>query len=122
MNPTSPAQAHPWIVALRAGLDELEKALLAGDAGAVERTSAQVQGVLQHAPKTAAFANFVGLRSDMLEAAQRFGRLRQAVLRLQAQNQRELRSLMPGQAPQTYGRLAGQAPSTGGAGRAYLSA
>jgi hypothetical protein len=88
----------------------------------VERTSAQVQGVLQHAPKTAAFANFVGLRSDMLEAAQRFGRLRQAVLRLQAQNQRELRSLMPGQAPQTYGRLAGQAPSTGGAGRAYLSA
>ncbi len=122
MNAQPPAQAHPWIVALRAGLDELEKALLACDAGAVERASAQVQGVLQHAPKTAAFANFASLRTDMHEAAQRFGRLRQAVLRLQAQNTRELRSLMPGQAPDTYGRLAGQSPSTGGAGRHYLSA
>lgn len=122
MPSTSTENAHPWIVALRAGLDELEKALLAGDAGAVERASAQVQGVLQHAPKTAAFANFAGLRSDMHEAAQRFGRLRQAVLRLQAQNQRALRTLMPAQTPQTYGRLAGQSSSTGGAGRAYLSA
>ncbi len=122
MNAQPLAQAHPWIVALRAGLDELEKALLACDAAAVERASAQVQGVLQHAPKTAAFANFASLRIDMHEAAQRFGRLRQAVLRLQAQNTRELRSLMPGQAPATYGRLAGQSPSTGGAGRNYLSA
>lgn len=122
MNAHSPAHAHPWILALRAGLDELEKALLSGDAGAVERASAQVQGVLQSAPKTAAFASHASLRTDMHEAAQRFGRLRQAVLRLQAQNQRELRSLMPGQAPDTYGRLAGQSPSTGGAGRAYLSA
>ncbi len=113
---------HPWIADLQAGLDQLEKALLAGDAAAVEQASAQVQGVLQHAPKTAAFANFAGLRSDMHEAAQRFGRLRQAVLRLQAQNQRALRTLMPAQTPQTYGRLAGQSSSTGGAGRAYLSA
>ena len=120
-NPAAP-QAHPWIVALRGGLDALEKALLAGDAGAVERASGQVQGVLQNAPKTAAFASHGSLRADMHEAAQRFGRLRQAVLRLQAQNQRALRSLLPGQTPQTYGRLAGQAPSTGGAGRAYLSA
>lgn len=113
---------HPWIVALNQGLDQLEKALLAGDAAGVETASAQVQGVLQQAPKTAAFATEGQLRTDMLQSAQRFGQLRQAVLRLQAQNTRELRSLMPGQAPDTYGRLAGRSPSTGGAGRAYLSA
>lgn len=122
MNAQPPAQAHPWIVALRAGLDELEKALLACDAGAVERASAQVQGVLQHAPKTAAFANFASLRIDMHEAAQRFGRLRQAVLRLQAQNTRELRSLMPGQAPATYDAMAGKPFANQGAGQAYLRA
>lgn len=114
---------HPWIAALRVGLDGLEKALLQGDAPAVERASAHVQNVLQRAPKTAEFAvPGSTLREDMLAAAQRFTQLRQAVLRAQAQSQRAVRSLLPQQAPETYGRLAGQNPSTGGAGRAYLSA
>ena len=65
------ATPHPWITDLQAGLDQLEKALLAGDAAAVEQASAQVQGVLQKAPKTAEFAAPGTLRSDMLQAAHR---------------------------------------------------
>jgi hypothetical protein len=114
---------HPWIAALRVGLDGLEKALLKGDAPAVERASAHVQAVLQKAPKTADFGVAGStLREDMLAAAQRFALLRQAVLRGNAQSQRAVHSLLPNQAPGTYGRLAGQNPSTGGAGRAFLSA
>ena len=114
---------HPWIVALRVGLDGLEKALLQGDAPGVERASAHVQSVLQRAPKTADLAvPGSTLREDMMAAAQRFGQLRQAVLRAQAQSQRAVHSLLPQQAPGTYGRLGGQHASTGGAGRAYLSA
>ncbi|MCB2017416.1 MAG: hypothetical protein KDF54_07900 [Hydrogenophaga sp.] len=120
---TQRSSPHPWIAALRVGLDGLEQALLKGDAPAVERASAHVQNVLQKAPPTAEFAKpGSSLRVDMLEAAQRFSMLRQAVLRAQAQSQRAVQSLMPAQAPGTYGRLAGQNPSTGGAGRAYLSA
>ena len=62
------------------------------------------------------------LRDDMQQAAHRFGLLRQAVLRAQAQSQRAVQSLLPQQATGTYGRLAGQNPSTGGAGHGYLSA
>lgn len=114
---------HPWIAALRVGLDGLEKALLKGDAPGVERASAHVQSVLQKAPKTAEFGvPGSTLREDMLAAAQRFAQLRQAVLRGSAQSQRAVRSLLPQQVPGTYGRLAGQTSSTGGAGQAYLSA
>jgi hypothetical protein len=114
---------HPWIAALRVGLDGLEKALLKDDAPAIERASAHVQAVLQKAPKTAEFGVAGStLREDMLAAAQRFAQLRQAVLRGSAHNQRAVHSLLPQQTPSTYGRMAGQNPSTGGAGRAYLSA
>jgi hypothetical protein len=58
----------------------------------------------------------------MLNAAQRFGQLRQAVLRAQAQSQRAVRSLLPQQAPGTYGRLAGQSPRPAAPAGAYLSA
>ena len=44
------------------------------------------------------------------------------MLEFVAQSQRAVQSLLPRQAPGTYGRLAGVSPSTGGAGRAYLSA
>lgn len=115
---------HPWIAALNQGLDQLEKALLAGDAVGVATASAQVQGVLQQAPKTAAFAAEGQLRNDMLLSAQRFGQLRQAVLRAQAQNQRALGNLMPEQNPATYSGAAGKAYGMGrtGAGQAYLRA
>jgi len=113
---------HPWIASLQAGLDGLEKALLDSDPDGVEKASAQVQRVLQQAPKTAEFAMpGNSLRIDMLQAAQRFGQLRQTVLRAGAQSQRALNSLLPPQAqPSTYNRLAG--PAIGGAGRGYLSA
>jgi hypothetical protein len=116
--------AHPWIASLQTGLDRLEQALLEGNPDGVEKASAQVQGVLQQAPKTAEFAvPGSSLRIDMLQAAQRFGQLRQTVLRAAAQSQRALHSLLPQQAqPSTYSRLAGPASSIGGAGRGYLSA
>ena len=114
---------HPWIDSLNAGLDGLEHALLQGDPEAVERASAGVQSVLQRAPRTAEFGvPGSTLRSDMQDAAQRFGQLRQAVLRASAQSQRAVRSLLPQQAPGTYGRMAAVPSSTGGAGRAFLSA
>lgn len=117
---TSP---HPWIAALQVGLDGLEKALLQGDAPAVERASQHVQTVLKKAPRTTDFAAPGGrLRDDMQQAAHRFGLLRQAVLRAQAQSQRAVQSLLPQRATGTYGRLAGQNSSTGGAGHSYLSA
>ena len=62
------------------------------------------------------------LRADMLDQAQRFGQLRQAVMRANGHNERALRSLMPGQAKQaTYGRLSG-ATKPSGPGQAFLSA
>ncbi len=122
MSAPAPTSAHPWIVSLQDGLDGLEKALLAGDAPGVERASAAVQVVLQGAPRTAEFG-LPGslLRFDMERAAQRFGQLRQAVQRASAQSQRAVHSLLPQQKQATYGGLA-RAASTGGAGRAYLSA
>jgi hypothetical protein len=119
MNPvTSP---HPWITALQDGLDQLERALLQGDADAVQRCSAQVQAVLQQAPKTAQLsAPGQDIREDLLRAAQRFGQLRHAVQRMAAQSQRAVNSLLPQQAPATYGQRS--LSSTGGAGQAYLRA
>lgn len=123
MNAPQKIAPHSWIAALQVGLDGLEKALLQSDPAAVERASAHVQMVLQKAPHTAAFGAADGsLRAEMMAAAHRFGLLRQAVLRAQAQSQRAVHSLLPQQAPATYARLAGQVSSTGGAGRAFLSA
>jgi hypothetical protein len=115
---------HPWIASLQIGLDRLERALLDSDPVGVEKASAQVQMVLQKAPKTAEFAvPGSSLRIDMLQAAQRFGQLRHTVLRAGAQSQRALNSLLPQQAqPSTYNRLVGPASSIGGAGRGYLPA
>lgn len=121
----SPAPArHPWIASLQMQLDGLERALIEGHADGVEKASAQVQAVLQQAPRTAEFAvPGNNLRFDMLQAAHRFGQLRQTVLRAGAQNQRALHSLLPQQAQKpTYDRLSGLSASTGGAGRCYLSA
>ena len=88
-----------------------------------EQASAQVQGVLQNAPRTAEFAVPGTLRIDMEKAAQRFGQLRQAVLRAQAQSQRAVKSILPQTAQPTYGAMAGRAyGSTGGAGPGYLRA
>ena len=120
---TTATPLHPWIASLQAGLDQLERALLDGDARGVEQASAQVQGVLQHAPRTAEFAVPGGnLREDMQRAAQRFGQLRQAVLRTHAQSQRAVKSILPQTAQPTYGHMSGTPGATGGAGRAYLSA
>jgi len=119
---TTATPPHPWIASLQAGLDRLEFALLQGDARGVEAASAEVQGVLQHAPKTAEFGVPGTLRTDMQLAAHRFGQLRQAVLRTQAQSQRAVKSILPQTAQPTYGRMAGTPGATGGAGRAYLSA
>jgi hypothetical protein len=117
-----PKPVHLWIASLRLQLDGLEAALLQGDAEAVESASAQVQAVLQKAPKTAEFGLADStLRPDMVQAANRLGQLRQAVLRASAHNDRSLRSLLPDQAKQpTYGRLCGT-PRTG-PGQAFLSA
>ncbi len=115
--------AHPWIIELRTRLDALEAALLSADANEVGSASARVQTVLQHAPKTAEFGQAGSmLRADMLGQAQRFGQLRQAVMRANGHNERALRSLMPGQAiPATYGRTSGSMP-TGRPSQAFLSA
>lgn len=114
---------HPWIVSLQASLDSLEAALLQGDAPGVQTASAAVQSVLRAAPRAAEF-NVPGstLRADMQQAALRFGPLRLAVQRASAQSDRAVHSLLPQQAPATYGPRAGARPSTGGAGRAFLTA
>jgi hypothetical protein len=124
MNPAlAHTPPHPWLLALQAGLDDLESALLQGDAEAVRLASACVQATLQQAPRTSEFTQAGStLHADMQRAAQRFGQLRHAVLRASAQSQRAVHSLLPQQAPATYGRQPGQASATGGAGRAYLSA
>ena len=87
--------------------------------------SAAMQAVLQQAPKTRDFADAgSALHRDAQSAAQRFARLRQAVLRANAQNERAVASLLPQQALQrqpTYSRMV--KPSTlRGAGRGFLSA
>lgn len=123
MNAQPRTITHPWIITLRDRLDDLEHALLQGDATAVEHASAGVQATLQGAPRTAEFGVAGStLRTDMHAAAARFGQLRQAVMRASAQGQRALNSLFPQQAKPTYAGMAGVMSSTGGAGRAFLSA
>lgn len=115
---------HPWIGQLHAGLDTLAAALLRGDASATEQASAALQVIFQRAPKPADLADAgQSIRNDVLQAGRRFAQLRQAVLRNASQSQRAVRSLLPQASPATYGRQMGPATSsTGGAGRAYLSA
>lgn len=123
MTSATTALPHPWLGALQGGLDALESALLQGNADAVQGASASVQAILQRAPRTSELIQSGSpLLADMQRAAQRFGQLRHAVLRASAQSQRAVHSLLPQQTPATYGRQPGQLSSTGGAGRAYLSA
>ncbi|MDO8888820.1 MAG: hypothetical protein U1E02_01145 [Hydrogenophaga sp.] len=114
---------HPWIGSLQVELDALEAALLRGDAPAVELASAAMQKVLMQAPPVIALGEpGSDQQQALLSAAERFARLRQAVLRANAQSQRAVTSLLPQHAMQpTYGRQVG-ASSMGGAGRGYLSA
>lgn len=113
---------HPWTDSLHTELDSLEAALLAGDPRAVVGASERVQLVLRAAPKTAAFgAPGSSLRLDMHMAARRFGQLRQAVMRANAQGQRAMASLLPQHQQPTYQRSPA-ASSLRGAGQAYLAA
>ena len=116
--------SHPWLGLLHSRLDGLAAALLRGDAGATEQASAAVQAILQRAPQAHELADAgQALRADILQAAQRFEQLRQAVLRNAAQSQRAVHSLLPQAIPATYARQLGPAASsTCGAGRAYVSA
>ncbi len=126
MKPTATAltPSHPWLGQLHAGLDGLAAALLRGDAPATEQASVAMQAILQRAPQAQELADAgQSLRTEIRQAAQRFTQLRQTVLRNTAQSQRAVHSLLPQTAPATYGRQIGPtASSTGGAGRAYLSA
>jgi hypothetical protein len=114
---------HPWIGSLQVELDALEAALLRGDAPAVELASAAMQKVLMQAPPVIALGEpGSDQQQALLTAAERFARLRQAVLRANAQSQRAVSSLLPQHAAQpTYGRQAG-GTSPSGAGRRFLSA
>lgn len=120
---TTATTSHPWIDSLQVELDALEAALLRSDAVAVEQASAAMQKVLLQAPSNIAMAPPGSPQQhDLLTAAERFARLRQAVLRASAQSQRAVTSLLPQHTQQpTYGRKVG-APSMGGPGRGYLSA
>jgi len=120
--PVTPS--HPWIGQLQSGLDTLAAALLRGDASATERASAALQVIFQRAPKPGDLADAgQSFRADLLQAGRRFAQLRQAVLRNASQSQRAVHSLLPQAKSATYGRQIGHAgTSTGGAGRAFLSA
>jgi hypothetical protein len=105
-------------------LDSLAAALLRGDAHATEQASAEVNMIFQRAPQTHELADAGdALRAELLQTAQRFSELRQAVQRNANQSQRAVQSLLPQSAPLTYNRQIGPAPSsTGGAGRGFLTA
>ena len=113
---------HPWTDSLHTELDSLEAALLHGDPAGVVGASERVLRVLRAAPKTAAFGEAgSSLRLDMHMAASRFGQLRQAVMRANAQSQRAVTSLLPQHQLPTYQRSA-SASALRGAGQAYLTA
>lgn len=116
--------SHPWIGQLHAGMDTLAAALLRGDAGATEQASAALQDILLRAPPPAELADGGrAMRTDLVQAAQRFTQLRQAALRNASQSQRAVHSLLPQTKAATYARQGGPVPSsTGGAGRGYLTA
>jgi hypothetical protein len=118
------APSHPWLGQLHSGLDSLAAALLRGDAQATEQASTAVLTILQRAPQAHELADAgQALRDDILQTAQRFAQLRQAVLRNATQSQRAVHSLLPQTAPATYSRQIGPAPSsTGGAGRSFVKA
>lgn len=118
------APSHPWLGQLHSGLDKLAAALLRGDAQATEQASAAVLATLQRAPQAHELADAgQALRDDILQTAQRFAQLRQAVLRNATQSQRAVHSLLPQTVPTTYNRQIGPAPSsTGGAERGFLTA
>lgn len=126
MQPTVQLQvpSHPWLGQLHTALDSLAAALLRGDAPATEQASAAVQAILQRAPQSTEMNDGgQALRADIRKVSERFAQLRQAVLRNAAQSQRAVHSLLPQARGATYGRQIGQATSsTGGAGRAFLSA
>lgn len=107
-------QSHRWLQLLTTSLDALERSLLTNDAIGVERASAQVQSVLQQAPRPADLRLAAPEVMTEVEAASvRFGRLRQAVLQMSARSQRGVETLFPQTAPETYG------VRTGGTGRNY---
>ena len=118
------APSHPWLGQLHSGLNSLAAALLRGDAQATEQASAAVHAIFQRAPQAHELADAgQGLHTELLQTAQRFAELRQAVLRNAAQSQRAVHSLLPKTAPITYSRQIGPATSsTGGAGRGFLTA
>ncbi len=120
----APIPSHPWLGQLHSGLDGLAVALLRGDAHATEQASATLQTILQRAPQAHELVDAgQSLRAEILQAAQRFAQLRQAVLRNAAQSQRAVHNLLPQAAPTTYRRQPGPATSsTGGAGRGFVSA
>lgn len=90
---TSPQPAHPWIAALHGHLDGLERALLQGNAPAVEQASAAVTNALRQAPRS---LDLRGADASALQsAAQRFTQLRAATVRAAALNERALGSLLP---------------------------
>ncbi|GAA6143273.1 hypothetical protein [Hydrogenophaga sp. 5NK40-0174] len=116
------AKSHPWILTLRAELDKLELALLENDAHGVRDSSERINAVLQAPPPASDFkAAGEALIDEFEKAAQRFARLRQAVLRSAAQTDRAVNSLMPHRQSATYGPGMGQG-RPGGPGQAYLSA
>lgn len=119
---TAAVAPQAWLASLHEGLDALEGALLHNDPMAVERASAQVQGVLQNLlSRVELAAQGPAVREDLHAAARRFSQLRQAVLRASAQSQRAVNSLLPQQNVSTYqrrpGQMGGRGPSQG-----YLSA
>lgn len=92
MNPL-PSPAATWIAHVNGQLDGLERALLQGDAPAVEAASAAVQAALQQAPRAAELQ--AGPVDALRDAARRFTQLRAAMLRAAALNERALGSLLP---------------------------
>ncbi len=116
------AKSHPWIVMLRAELDKLEVALLESDAHGVRDSSERINAVLQAPPPASDFkAAGEALIDEFERSAQRFARLRQAVLRSAAQSDRAVNSLMPHRQSATYGPGMGLG-KPGRPGHAYLSA
>jgi len=106
---STPTDAQAWMTRLNGELDQLELQLLQGDALAVQTVCARVQSTLQTGPAAAQWQSAsADLIAQAQQAALRFGRLRQGVLRAVAQNQRALQALMPEalQTP-TYDRRGG---------------
>lgn len=121
VNATS-AKAHPWIATLRDELDHLELALLESNANGVRISSEKVLRVLQQTPSPESIrAAGPALMAEFERAAQRFARLRVAVVRANSQTERGIQSLTPHKRPSTYGPGASYR-SFSGASQNFLSA